>query len=64
MTSYHVVPDGKQWLVKTRFGTVVSQGHRTKQGAIRAANRAASRGDSKFIHGTDGRIQEERTHRG
>lgn len=64
MTTYHLVPDGRTWMVKTAFGSIMSQGHRTKAGAKRAMNRAASSGDSKVIHGSDGRIQEENTHRG
>jgi hypothetical protein len=64
MTSYHLVPDGRTWLVKTEFGNVVSQGHRTKAGARQAMERAASSGDSKYIHGRNGRVQRELTHRG
>jgi hypothetical protein len=64
MTSYHLVPDGRTWRVKTEFGSIVSQGHRTKAGARRAMERAASPGDSKYIHGSDGAIQKELTHRG
>lgn len=64
MTTYHLTPDGKTWQVKTAFGSIVSKGHRTKAGARKAMNRAASRGDSKVVHGSDGRIQEESTHRG
>lgn len=64
MTSYHLVPDGKTWRVKTSFGSVVSQGHRTKAGARKAMERAASAGDEKIIHGIEGDILEVNRHRG
>lgn len=64
MASYHVVPDGKTWMVKTEFGSIVSQGHRKKARAVAEMNNAASLGDSKYIHGTDGQILEANTHRG
>lgn len=64
MAHYHVVPNGRSWMVRTEKGTVVSSGHRKKDRAIAALNRAARPGDLKYIHGRNGQIQDTITHRG
>jgi hypothetical protein len=58
--NYHVVPRGGEWLVQTE-GAPASRSFADREAALREARRlAAQAGGSLYIHGEDGRIQEER----
>jgi len=63
MAHLHVQPAGRTWEVVTEKGTTVSSGHRKKDRAIEAMNRAARSGDTKYYHGREGQILDVRTHR-
>ena len=62
-TEFHVVPDGDSWRVK-RDGSPVGGGFDTKDEAVEDGRRRAraEMPSQLFIHGEDGRIQDEHTY--
>lgn len=61
-TNYHVVPNGREWLVQ-REDRTASMGFSDKEEAIGEARRLAREGHgSLYVHGLDGRVQDEWTY--
>lgn len=62
--AYHVTPHPEgNWQVKAERAKRASSKHSTKKEAIKSARRQASKKSSQvYIHGENGRIQEERTY--
>lgn len=56
----HVLPRGKEWVVKSLLSDVMSQTFSTQQDAVKYAESIASQGTAVFIHGPDGRIQDRK----
>lgn len=62
--SYHVTPHPEgNWQVKAEKAKRASSKHSTKQEAVQTARERAKKQSSQvYIHGENGRIQEERTY--
>lgn len=62
-TRYHVTPGGGDWKVQREGSSRASGRFGTKSQAVsRAREMARRKGGQLFIHGQDGKIQEERTY--
>lgn len=61
-SNYHVVPNGKEWLIQKENETAV-KGFSDKQEAVQEARRLAQDAQgSLYVHGMDGQIQTEWTY--
>lgn len=65
-TVYHVVPDGSDWAVKKEGAGRASKRFSNKAPAIAWARETAknNRPSQVFVHGKDGKIQDEWTYNG
>jgi hypothetical protein len=62
-TRYHVTPGGNDWKIQRGGSSRASARFETKAQALsRAREMARNSGAQLFIHGRDGKIQEERTY--
>lgn len=62
-TRYHVTPGGGDWKIQREGADRASGRFETKEQAVsRAREMTRRQGGQLFIHGKDGRIQEERTY--
>lgn len=59
----HVVPNGKNWSVKTAGSSRASSTHSTQAKAIsQARSNAIKHGSEMLVHGTNGQIRERNTY--
>ena len=61
MVEYHVSPADGDWMLRNTNGSIISK-HRKKRPAVQNGISEASEGDTLVIHGTDGKIQEQRNY--
>lgn len=59
----HVVPSQGKWAVKKEGTAKAASVHKTKDAAVKSAQKVAKQGGSElYVHGQDGRIRERNSY--